>query len=242
MDFKGESYNDEELDIQTYKITPVKTAKLAFKSVFYFLILLIYGLLMLRFFVSCDIGMVDKAHFSDMARKSYQSAPSDFKVYNIHTAITFNEERTLNLKTVVYSPTANELEIGVKFKKTLTDGSTSPVLEYELVDSNGKVYEVASRISDSRFDYGFERISFSGVELDLSRNITNNYESIINDSEAEYNRTTSYDEDTYELSVEDNEDPENVKYKLYVRYKGEKIRLFLIYNDDTLISDYKFKP
>lgn len=241
MDFKDDAY-DEEVDLQSYKITPSKTAKLAFKSVFYFFVLVIYGLLMLRFFVSCDLGMVDKAHFSDKAREIYTNAPDSFETYNIHTPITFNEQKSLNLKTIVYSPTVNELEIGVKFKKTITGGSTEPLLEYELVDSDGNSYEIASRISDNRYDYGYERISFKGVKLDLDKNIVNIYESIVNDSDAEYNRNVSYDESTYELSVEQNDDPDNVKYKLYVKYKGERVRLFLLYDDFTPISEYKFKP
>ena len=240
MDYKDDSLIEEEIDLEAHRMTPAKKAKLFFKAVFYFIIILIYGLLMLRFFVSCDVKLLNRIIFSDKARAIYNASPDDFRVYNVYTPVTFNFDRTLLLKTVAYTPDGEELEIGIRFKKTIASGSTAPSLEYKLVDSNGNEYEVVSRVSDERYDYGFERISFGGVKLDLDRNITKR---VAEGESVDYNKHNSYDESDYEAVVEQqNEDPDNVKYKLYVYYKDTRLRTFLIYDDDVPISKADYKP
>lgn len=239
MDFGGDNYNSDELDIATQKITAAKRFKLIFKTLMYFFVFLIYGILMLRFFLSCDSKLVEKVRFSDEVRELYNSDKDAFELYELHTPITFNVPRTLLLKNIVYTPQGEELELGIKFKKTLVDGVTDPVLEYKLVDSGGNEYEISSRISDSRYDHGFERISFSKVKIDIDRNITKRFDE---GESVDLYRHNSYNEDDYEVNIEENEDPDNIKYKLYIYYKGERLRAFLIYDDDILISKRRFKP
>lgn len=239
MDYRDDSLFEEEIGLEEHRMTPAKRAKLFFKVFFYFLVILTYGLLMMRFFVSCDVPLLNKITFSENTKQIYNKSPNDFRVFNVYTPVTFNLNRTLLIKSVAYTPNGEELEFGVRFKKTIAGGSTAPTLEYKLVDSDGNEYEVVSRISEERYDYGYERISFGGVKLNLERNITKR----VADGESVDNRKHSnYDESDYEAKVENNDDPENVKYKLYVYYKETRLRAFLIYDDDVPISKEKYKP
>ena len=239
MDYKDDSLIEEEIGLDAYRLTPSKKAKLFFKAVFYFIVIIIYGLLMMRFFVSCDVPLLNKITFSENTKRLYNESPENFRVFTVYTPVTFNLNRTLLIKNIAYTPDGEELEIGIRFKKTIAGGSTAPTFKYQLIDSNGNEYEVVSRISDERYDYGFERISFGGVKIDIDRNITKR---ITKGESVDYNKHNSYNESDYETVVENNEDPENVKYKLYVYYEDTRIRSFLIYDDDVPIAKEKYKP
>ncbi|HBL84036.1 MAG: hypothetical protein A2Y17_05640 [Clostridiales bacterium GWF2_38_85] len=231
MDYKGDYFPEEEDNIESYKMTTAKAVKLFFKFLLYFIAIAIYGVIMFRFITSCDSSILEKVYFSDEAKAVYTENPDNFEVYYIRTVNYLNSDGTIQLKKIAYSPSINEFEIGIKFKDTITDGNTDAVFKYTLADSNDNQYELVSRRSDNRFNYGYERVSFKGINLDLSLNIINNLNN--SDEMSKFYDTTSKDD-------VDN-DPNNVRYTFSVYYNDELIDSFEIYDNYTYIEELEYK-
>jgi len=76
----------------------------------------------------------------------------------------------MQLYNVDYADEYDLLELGIKFNSKLTNDDQGDCLSYTLTDSNGNSYQMVNKITDSGGRYGFARICFEQVDIDLDSN------------------------------------------------------------------------
>ncbi len=227
MDYKGEYFPEEELlDIEW---TVARIAKAIFKGILYFIAIFIYLFFFFRFFTSCDPAMVEKTFLSPHAREVYESDPSDFPIYRINSTNT-NSDGTVMLRRIIYAEKVSEVEIGVRFVVDKT--APGKTLEYRLTDSAGHEYDIVNRESMTRYNYGYERIAFGGVTLDLSANETLNPPQTEESSSSDL--TVSEDEFDTEIR-------KGVVYTFSIYADGELIESFDFYSNLTPVTETAYK-
>ena len=167
MDYQGNYFPDDH-DENESKI--YRTVKRIFKWTMYGISLLIYIILFVVLIANKDSGILEKNYFTDI--EEYKDVDKDeMSLYNIHTRIFMNDDGSLQLHDIDYSDKYCLLEIGVKFNaKKVTDGEYGDSLNFELKDEKGNIYPVINIVTDKNGRYGFYRVCFSGIDIDINSN------------------------------------------------------------------------
>lgn len=167
MDYQG-NYFPEEQDENASK--SYRVVKNIFKWTMYGLSFVLYAVLFYILIVNSDSDILETNYLKDI--KQYENIDTEnVELYRINTKVFMNEEGSLQLYNVDYANEHNLLEIGVKFNaKKLTDGNQGDCLNYTLTDSNGNTYPLVNIVTDSGGRYGFSRICFANVDIDLNSN------------------------------------------------------------------------
>lgn len=167
MDYQG-NYFPEEQDENSSKT--YRTIKGVFKWTMYGLSFVLYAVLFYILFINRDSDILETNYMHSLPE--YENADTEsFDLYRINTKIFMNDDGSLQLYNVDYSNKYNLLEIGVKFNaKKLTNGDRGDCLTYKLTDNDGKEYTLVNIVSDSGGRYGFSRICFTDVNIDLDSN------------------------------------------------------------------------
>ena len=237
MDIEGKHFPDEEDEHES------KTGKKIGKIVFRILALcsaIVYVICFARIFSSCDSAILDDITFSDKAIEKYNQSPKDFKVYQINTRDFMEYYGTITLSDIFYAESVGELEIGIKYNTKITDAKKQNIsidsenaledfpLVYRLKDKNGNEYEVCNRINDAKGSYKFERVSFSGLNIDFTNNYLN---------------TNEYFASGEGIYFETDESEGGEKYVLEIYNPITKeTKSFVIYDNNTSYREYEFKP
>ena len=131
MDYEGKYFPDEdEEELSRGK----KIRKKVYKYIFYGVVAIVYVITMMVLFSNCEPDLYKDVTFSSDAQKLYQDAPGEFEVYRVFPKIFMNYDGSVQIDTVAYTPTANEMEFGVKFNKKLIIGDKKPT--FTIVDTN----------------------------------------------------------------------------------------------------------
>ncbi|MBE6692811.1 MAG: hypothetical protein E7586_05780 [Ruminococcaceae bacterium] len=211
MDYQGNYFPDEpdEHQSKAYKII-----KGTFKWIMYGISFIIYALIFVILFINRDSKILEKNYIHNLSE--YESINTEGNsLYRINTKIFMNEDGSLQLHNLDYSEEFSVIEIGVKFNaKKLTDGLRENALDFVLSDENGNIYPIINTINESRGRYGFNRIMFGGINIDLDSN------------------DLRYD------SEHPTEARSNEKYTLSVYRKSDNSLLyeFLVYDNTTTFS------
>lgn len=140
-----------------------------FKACAIALMFAIYGILFVRFFVSCDSPMIEKIIKTDTIVSSYENDESfEIRKYvftDFHRSI--NNGKLLMLDNMYHFPATNELQISVKFNKDILTytGEEFP-FEFYLEDETLTTYHDYVFEYDERYDFGYVRISFKDISLE----------------------------------------------------------------------------
>lgn len=223
MDYKG--YDDEEELENPWNTEGTKRVKRIFKIILYSISFIVYAAVFFVIFSSCEPGMFDKMFFTEKTRQYARQNPDSIKVYKLQPKDFMNDDGSIELANIYYAKNTEELEVGVKFNfKKLTSGKVEGALVYILADSNGNFYTSVSEVYDSNRKYGYARVTFGSVKIDLTQNVYFKYTEI-----SDY---ASYKKAKSNLNLTASEGDENtqdngVAYYLY------------IYNYDSFIrKDY----
>ncbi len=155
----------------------LKVLKKVPKIIFISLIILVWVVIFAILAARSNNDIVETPILSDSARQLYDRNPSEFTSYFIHTKEFMNKDGTIQLIDSVYAEDAHELEVGIRIK-----GYNGQTLYCHIRDEDGKIMKQVFRrtrernwyLTDSiKFQYVFERISFSDVYIDVSKNIIN---------------------------------------------------------------------
>ena len=167
MDYQGNYFPDEP-DENESKI--YRTVKRIFKWTMYGISFLVYAVLFYILIANRDSSVLENNYFTDI--EGYESLNKDEMVlYRINTKIFMNDDGSLQLHNIDYSDRYGVLEIGVKFNaKKLTDGEYGDPLDFTLKDTEGNVLPMVNVVTDDQGRYGFYRICFSGIDIDLNSN------------------------------------------------------------------------
>ena len=167
MDYQGNYFPDEPDENQSkiYRIV-----KGTFKWIMYGISFVIYALIFVILFINRDSKVLEKNFLHTLS--GYESIDTEGNyLYRINTKIFMNEDGSLQLHNVDYSEEFGVMEIGVKFNvKKLTDNLRENALEFVLSDKNGNRFPIVNCIEENRGRYGFNRIAFSGLNIDLDSN------------------------------------------------------------------------
>ena len=205
MDYQG-NYFPEEHD-QNESII-YRTVKGIFKWTMYGISFVIYAIIIYMMFVNKDSKILERNYMLDNVSNAEETA-----LYQINTRVFMNDDGSLQLHNVNYYQEYGYVEIGIKFNaKKLTDSDYGDCLDYVLTDDKGNTYNLVNKVLDKGGRYGFARICFENVSIDLDSNdLRYNLEST-SDSEKPIER----DETTYELSVYKKGDSKPIyEFKLY---------------------------
>ncbi len=219
MDYEGKYFPDED-DIELSK--GKKLRKKIVKYSFYGIVAVVYIVSMIVLFSNCEPDMYKEVTFSKEAIMIYDKAPDKFEVYRIFPKEFMNYDGSVQLDTVAYTPTANEMEFGVKFNKKLINGEKKP--SFTLVDTNGNTYTAIVTKEDRSGRYIYYRISFTNVKLNLEDNV---YINPNNTPKAEG----------------EGEAFDTLKYSFRIEYTDGKAPEELnVFNSNTAIEPMEFKP
>jgi hypothetical protein len=274
MDYKGYSDrdDDEEDPNNPFQTKTSKNVKRAFKIALYSISFFIYGVIFFVIFTSCEPGMFGKMYFSEQARSMPAQNPASFAVYKVQPQDFMNYDGSVELDNIYYARNAKELEVGVKFNlQKITGGKLDNALVFILADSKGNYYTSVNQVSESNRKYGYIRVSFGGVNLDLQSNSYFKYTDSYDYYSENKTATESQSNLLNESDVSSAEDPEKdgVSYTLYIysydiisgksyvtkddkgnlkidfaAFKEDKVNEIsknIIYNNSTVISDEKYK-
>lgn len=180
MDYQGNYFPEEqdENSSKTYRVV-----KGIFKWTMYGISFLLYAVLFVILFINRDSKILEKNYMAELSVFDGVDT-DDIDLYRINTRDFMNEIESedsdnesdldpgsLQVYNVDYSDEYGVIEIGIKFNANkLTGGDNGDALEYVLTDSQGNTYPLVHRVTDSGGRYGFARICFSGLDIDLDSN------------------------------------------------------------------------
>ena len=163
MDYQGKYFPDER-DENESKI--YRTVKGIFKWTMYGISFLIYAIIFYILISNRDSKILEKNYFAELLPSETQK--ESLELYRINTRIFMNDDGSLQILDADYSDEHNIIEIGVKYNaKKLTNGSTDNALAYKLYDKDGNVYTLSKTVFDDHGRYGFAKLCFTGIDIDL---------------------------------------------------------------------------
>ena len=164
MDYQGNYFPDEH-DENESKI--YRTVKGIFKWTMYGISFVLYAIVIFLMITNRDRKILERNYMLQNTDIETQ----DVLMYKINTRIFMNDDGSLTVYNVDYAPEHKLVEIGIKYNaKKLTNGDYGDCLDYILEDSNGNKYKLVNKELDNGGRYGFSRICFEGLDIDLSSN------------------------------------------------------------------------
>ena len=234
MDYRGDYFPDDEL--LDLRWTSGKVVKAIFKSFIYFCAIAIYLVIFFRMYVSSELPLVKETVLSSEAQAIYKADPKDFELYRLDSKSTSSNSGGVMLRRMLYAPKVNEFEIGVRYNsKKLTGGDLNEPFHYVLKDNKGNVFEMVNRVSDSRFEYGYERGCFGGVVIDVEDNVA------YRDPESkDLSNTFGESDESVGSGIFDQVD-DSLTYTFEVYYGEELIHSFRVYHRDIPLNQTSYK-
>ena len=255
MDYQG-NYFPEEHDENESKV--FRNVKRIFKWSMYGISFIVYGILIFLLFINRDSDILETNYMTDVRGMSDVDG-NDIDLYRINTRIFMNELGSLQLYNVDYAHEYGLIEIGVKFNvnKLLnpdhdervdaflnnnesydtgldyfisSDEDYTNALDYILTDSNGNTYKLVNKVNDSGGKYGFARICFEGISLDLKSNDLKYNGALVN-------AVTPVTSDASQLWQRS-----DVKYTLTVvnRLNNTTLYEFILYDNSTVFNSTEY--
>ena len=166
MDYQGNYFpkDKDENESKTYK-----TVKGIVKWTMYGISFVIYALIFYILIVNRDSDILEKNFIKDVVGTDINTETS--VLYQINTRVFMNDDGALQTVNVNYSDEYNIPEVGIKYNaRKLTDGYNENSLDYVLYDSEGKSYPLVNVVEDHSRRYGFSRLCFSEIDIDLDSN------------------------------------------------------------------------
>ncbi len=209
MDYQGNYFPEEHDENESVTYRRIKGL---FKWTMYGISFLLYAVIFFVIFTSRDSKILEKNYVATMNEFSAINT-EEVELYRINAKEFMNDDGSLQIYNVDYYNELNAVEIGLKFNaKKQTGGDKGDCLEYVLIDSEENSYTLSNKITDDRGRYGFARLCFTGIDIDLASN---------------------------DLRFEggDNANRSQTTYTLIIYHNGIELHKFLIY--DNSVTFYK---
>ncbi len=213
MDYQG-NYFPEDHDERESKI--YKVVKGTFKWTMYGISFILYAVIFFLLFVNRDSKILEKNYMGDLPQLESVEEET-VKLYRIHCPTFMNDEGSLQVFNVDYAEDYGIIELGLKFNpKNLVDSDQQDYfdnevkkmddydgfIKYTLTDSEGNEYPIINKVTDKHGRYGFARICFGGIDIDLDSNdLRYKKESNVNRTNITYYLTITRSVDNKELFV-----------------------------------------
>lgn len=149
--------------------------KRVFKAIAVALIAAVYLILFIRIFVSCDSSVMKQIIKTDETEAIYrEKGDVEIRQYEIRNWYkSIDNGRILSLDNFYYFPETENLQVSVKFnKKILADPNRTYSAEdlpfaFYLEDETLAHYDEYTAVYDERYSFGYIRLNFSGVSLEI---------------------------------------------------------------------------
>ncbi|MBO4501220.1 MAG: hypothetical protein J5760_03170, partial [Clostridia bacterium] len=167
MDYQGNYFpeDEDERSSVTYK-----RVKGFFKWTMYGISFVVYALLFYLIFVNRDRALLEK-NYMHLINGYTDIDTSEVELLRINPREFMNDDGSLQVYNVDYAAGKGLIEMGIRFNANkLTEGDNGDVLDYVLEDSDGNVYKMVNKVTDSGGRYGFARICFEKLNIDLASN------------------------------------------------------------------------
>lgn len=228
MDYQG-NYFPEEHDENESKI--YRNVKRVFKWTMYGISFVIYAVLMYLLFVNRDSDILETNYMEEVLSEN-EIDGDDIELYRINTRVFMNELGSLQIFNVDYAPEHGLIEIGVKFNaKKLTNEDYGDCLEYVLTDNTGRSYKLVNKVTDSGGRYGFSRLCYEGIEIDLKSN------------DLRYNEALNKAVSPALIPESELWQRSNIEYSfaIYRKKDGELLYDFLLYDNSTVFNSTEYE-
>ncbi len=231
MDYEGRYFpKDDEREAKEKSSKAGWIIRKVFKYIFWGICALVWGVIMYRIFTSGDAAIYKKMFFSESAVSLAEQIGDDFTVYDVQVASTMNKNGTIQTRFIYYAEDAEDFEIGLKYRMNAFTGNTDESLPFTfmLTDESGNEYELSNTVFDVKNNYGFARLCFSGVDIDISENC------YIYDGSDWSAGTPQVNNDGYVLNSDQ-------LLWFYVYYKDEQIAKLQVYSDYAILDTIDYK-
>lgn len=140
-----------------------------FKGVLYGASALVWILIFYTIFTTRESSILKKMYFTPETHEAL-AADKDAQVCQIYLSEFMNQNGSITLSNVWYAPSANEIEIGIKYNRKLVENEDKDApISYILTDQNGNTYDILRMETDSIGRYNYVRICFACPDLPLTR-------------------------------------------------------------------------
>lgn len=190
------------MDETEKKITPWKIIKWTILGIS----ALVYLLVFVRLFSACDADVSDDIILTANEKADFDNLDIDYPLYNYQPASWTNEEGTIQIKNIYYIEPISELQLTVRYRISdfEKEGNTAPffyrvrVVEGDEVlkseegvklyqeDLPGMTMGEPEIISESRFNYKYERICVSDITVDDGEMRTERVQTVDEDGNVTY--------------------------------------------------------
>lgn len=153
-----------------------KAKKLSIKKIFKFffvgIILFIYGAIISRSFMSCDVPLTKKVISDQQLLDAYYNQPELFEVrqYGMQNPYEkISEGRLIYYDKLYYIPVAKQLQFSIKYNTDVTNAAIGDGIPFKiyLKDKHGNIYDDYYYEKQQRFQYGYVRVSFRNIDINL---------------------------------------------------------------------------
>lgn len=216
MDYQGNYFPDEQDENQS-KI--YRVVKGIFKWTMYGISFLIYAIIFYMLIANRDSEILETNYMAEL-RQLENVDTNSMELYRINTKVFMNDDGSLQLHSIDYSEEYGIMEIGIKFNaRKLTDSKYDNVIGVSLTDGNGNTYPIENTLTDKGGRYGFMRLCFTGMNLDLDSN------------DLRYNEDEPTEPRTNEVYY----------LKVYRLSDGELLYNFTIYDNSTTFTKTEYE-
>lgn len=140
-----------------------------FKWIFYSVVLVMIGILVVRCSMYKDDKLVKKVLVNDVTRAAYQTEGFKVEQYAMESPWQVVEERRMvEFNCLYHIKNARQLQFSVKYNTDIVEHIRKEdglPFKFKLVDSDSNVYEDYFFESTEKTGYGYIRLCFEGVDL-----------------------------------------------------------------------------
>ncbi len=171
---------------------------------------LVYLLVFVRIFVSCDANISDDIILTSEENKDFENLELDYPLFNYQPTSWTNEEGTLQIKNIYYVEPISELQLTVRyristfdtdnnqkpfeFKIRVTDGDETVKSDEKVSlfeeDLPGETLKGTEFYTESRYDYKYIRMCTPNIKVDDGETKTERVQTVDENGNVSYSTKT----------------------------------------------------
>lgn len=167
------------------------------------LIVIVYFVIFLRFFQTCDSNESKIIYLSEQSAQLYNTDKDLLKVHRLTPRNPITADGSFYMSYVTYLESTNELQITVKYRDTiLADKENTNPYTYKLYDEDGTQFPMYYTTQSERNGYYYTKLCFSELKFDFEGHTPIHLE-ILNPDGSTAAKLTLFDEYTSASEMKD---------------------------------------
>ncbi|MHC1694211.1 MAG: hypothetical protein AB9835_02820 [Eubacteriales bacterium] len=167
------------------------------------LIVIVYLVIFLRFFQTCESGDSKIVYLSQQASQLYNADKASLKVHKLTPRNPITSDGSFYMSFIAYLESTDELQITVKYRDTiLADKENTNPYTYKLYDEDGTQFPMYYTTQSERNGYYYTKLCFSELKFDFEEH-TPIYLEILNPDGSTAAKLTLFDAYTSASEMKD---------------------------------------